>query len=132
MKVKEPKFRCGTKKAIDELVAKYSYPYVDWMQDWPYEIADPKEIENYFQHYDEQSDDDKTFSLMEMLIQALTYIENDIDFNKNWILLKERITKDFEIHKYTVFYWSCFGENLADCWKTTPNMRQLWNEIKQV
>lgn len=132
MKVEEPKFRCGTKKAIDELVAQYNYPYAEWMQDWPYEIAEPNEIENYFRHYEEQIDEDKKFSLMEMLIQALTDIENETDFNKYWKILREKIIEDFKIHEYTVFYWSCFGENLSDCWKITPSMRELWNEIKRI
>ncbi len=129
MTVKEPKYRCGTKKAIDELVAKYNYPYANWMQDWPYEIADHKEIENYFLHYDEQTDDDKKISLMEMLIQSLTDVENETDFNKKWIRLKKLILKDFKIHEYTVFYWSCFDLNLNNCWKITPNIRELWKEI---
>ncbi len=130
MKIEEPKFRCGNGKAIKELVATYAYPYADWMQDWPYEIADSKEIENYFQHYDEQTEADKKFSLMEMLIQALTDIEDKNDFDKNWKRLKSRIIKDFVVHEYTLFYWSCFGENLSDCWKVTPYMRELWKELK--
>ncbi|WP_147239356.1 hypothetical protein [Tenacibaculum sp. E3R01] len=130
MKIEESKFRCGNGKAIKELVAKYAYLYSDWMQDWPYDIAESKEIENYFQHYDEQIDEDKKFSLMEMLIQALTDIEDKNDFDKNWKRLKSRIIKDFEIHEYTILYWSCFGENLSDCWKVTPYIRELWKEIK--
>ena len=130
MNRKEPKYRCSTKKAIDELVAKYGYPYADWMQDWPYEIANPDEIENYFQHYDEQTDEDKKFSLMLMLIQALTEIEDEATFHENWNLLKERILKDFKIHEYTVFYWCCFDVNLSDCWKVTPKMRNLWRTLK--
>jgi hypothetical protein len=132
MKVREPKFRCGTKKAINELVAQYDYPHSDWMQDWPYEIADPNKIENYFRHYDEQTDEDKKFSLMEMLIQALTDIENENEFNENWILLKERIISNFKIHEYTIFYWSCFGKNLSDCWEITPKMRELWKEKHKI
>ena len=48
MKVKEPKFKCGTKKAIDELVAKYNYPYADWMQDWPYKLQTTKKSKTTF------------------------------------------------------------------------------------
>lgn len=128
--MKEPKSRYGTKKAIDELIAQYGYPYKEWMQDWPIEIADFNEIENYFRHYDKQVDEDKKFILMEMLIQALTDIENEGDFNKYWNLLKTRIIKDFKIHEYTIFYWCCFEEKLSLCWKVTPNMRELWKEIK--
>ncbi len=131
MKIEEPKFRCGKEKAIKELVAEYDYSHADWMQDWPYEIAESIEIENYFRHYDEQTDEDKKFSLMEMLIQSLTDIEDQNDFDKNWSRLRPKIIEDFEIHEYTIFYWSCFGEKLSDCWKVTPNMRELWIDIKE-
>lgn len=131
MKIKEPKFRCGTKKAIDELVLKYKYPYADWMQDWPYEIADPKRIDEYFTHYFEQTDEDKKFSLMEILIQAITDIENESKFEKYWSKLKKILFQDFDIHEYTVYYWSCIGEDLKDCWKITPSMRIFWFEIKK-
>ena len=67
---------------------------------------------------------------MEMLIQALTDIENQNDFDENWKRLKPRIIKDFIIHEYTIFYWSCFGKNLFDCWKVSPYMRELWKVIK--
>lgn len=130
MRPNEPTFRCGTKKAIDELVAQYNYPYADWMQDWPYEIADSKEIKNYFLHYEEQTDEDKKFILMEMLIQALTHIENKREFDENWLRLKPIIIKDFKIHEYTIFYWSCFGEHLSNCWNVTPFMRGLWKEVE--
>ena len=64
MKIKAPKFRCGTQNATHELVVIYNYPYADWMQDWPYEIADPEKIEPYFKHYDEQTDEDKKFIII--------------------------------------------------------------------
>lgn len=67
---------------------------------------------------------------MEMLIQALTEIEDEANFYKNWNLVNERILKDFKIHEYTVFYWSCFDVNLSDCWKITPKMRNLWRTLK--
>lgn len=128
--MEEPKFRCGTKKAIEELVATYKYPYESWMQDWPYEIADSKEIKNYFEHYALQTDEDKKFSLMEMLIQSLEDIEDDKDFEKYWLQLKKLITQDFKIHEYTIFYWSSFGKKLSNCWNITPKMREIWKELK--
>ena len=129
-KNQKPERRFGTKKAIEELVAQYGYEYEGWMQDWPLEIADFREIENYFLHYDEQTDDDKKFSLMEMLIFALTDIENDADFNKYWELLRGRLIKDFEIHVFTVFNCCCFEQELSESWNVAPNMRLLWNEFK--
>ncbi len=128
--MKEPKFRFVPKLVIEELVSKYNFEYSDWMQDWPYEIANSKEINHYFKYYEDEINEDKKFGLMQMLIQALNDIEDDNDFNRKWILLNEKIIKDFKIHEYTIYYWSCFGLNLIDCWKITPNMRELWDQVK--
>ena len=130
MKKDEPKIRFPAKKAIEALIAQYGYPYEDGMQDWPYEIVESTRIQIYFQHYDEQTDEDRKFILMEMIAQALTEIQNENDFLKNWNLLEKRIKQNFKNHEYTVFYWSCFGENISDCWKISPYMRKLWKEIK--
>jgi len=127
MKQLEPKFRCGTKKAIEELVEEYHYPYDEFMQDWPYEIADPKQINNYFKHYDAQINEDKKFLLMEMLIQAIDESDN---LEMYWEPLKQRIKNDFELHEYTIFYWCCFENDISHCWAITPKMRQVWNETK--
>ena len=101
------------------------------MQEWPFELIESKDIDKYFQHYSEQINDDKKFILMKFLIQALTDIKNESVFIEKWNLLKPRIIKDFEVHEYTIFYWSCFGEKLSDCWKITPYIRELWYEIKK-
>ena len=67
---------------------------------------------------------------MELLIQATNDQPKILNFDKYWLELRSRIINDFEIHKYTVHYWSSFeNENLELCWTVTPYMRELW--IKQ-
>lgn len=131
-KLMEPTFRSGTRKAISELAEELSLRYDLTMQDWSYEVANPNDIDKYIYHYVLTTDDDKKFVLMEMLIQATeNQIEKD-SFYRYWDIVKNILHKDFTIHEYTVYYWSCFDkQNLNDCWTITENMRELWYGILQ-
>lgn len=46
----EPAFRCGTRKAMDELSEKLNIPLDSSMQDWWYTEGNPTDIENYIAH----------------------------------------------------------------------------------
>ena len=130
MKIQAPEFRCGTKVAMESLARELNLPYYDRMQDWPYEVAESMGIEKYLNHYDGLTDEDQKFVLMEMIIQATTDQPTAKLFHKYWVETKKRLIKDFDIHQYTVYYWSCFdNERLEDCWTITPNMRQLWTVL---
>ncbi len=130
--MREPKFRCGTAKAIEELSIKFNYPNHVGMQDWAYEVAKSEDIEKYFSHYKEVIDEDKKFVLMEMLIQAIDDIQNQKIFDNHWRHLKSIIIEDFYIHEYTIYYWCCWDCKLSDCWEITSHIRKLWKEIKNV
>lgn len=125
----KPTFRCGTRKAIDELAKELKMVKEDWMQDWPYEVANHSDIEKYTDHYKNLTDEDKKFVLMEAIIQATEGQTTNKLFTKYSSTIKPIIIKDFIIHEYTIHYWSCFdNENIDDCWRITPFMRQVWNE----
>lgn len=127
----EPAFRCGTKKAIDELARELNLPNDKWMQDWPYEVVISSDIEKYINHYNTLTDDDKKFVLMEGIIQSIEDQSTDALFNRYWNIVRPLLKADFKIHEYTIYYWSCFdNENIDDCWNITPLMRQLWIEQK--
>ena len=69
---------------------------------------------------------------MEGIIQATEDQPIDELFNKYWNTIKPILEVDFKIHEYTIYYWSCFdNENIEDCWRITPLIRQLWNEQVQ-
>ncbi len=126
MDTKEPEFRCGTGIAKDSLVKKFNLPYESWMQDYPYEVADPEQVDFYLQCYAELTDDDEKFVMMRFLIQA---IDGHVgwDFYHYWKKLKEILIKDFLIHEYTVYYWCCFDKHeLEECFNIAPFMRELW------
>ena len=125
----EPTFRCGTRKAIDELAEELNLPNEKWMQDWPIEVMVPSDIEKYIQHYEKLTDEDKKFVLMEGILDVTEYQPTEDLFVKNWNRVRKFLEKNFTIHEYTIYYWACFDiENIEDCWKITPLMRQLWSD----
>jgi hypothetical protein len=125
----EPNFRCGTRKAIDELAEELNLPNEMWMQDWPYEVVIPDDIEKYIDHYLKLTDDDKKFVLMEGIIQATEDQETEVQFLKYWNRINSLLENDFCIHEYSVYYWSCFdNENIEDCLRISDYMRQFWFE----
>ena len=123
----KPEFRCGTKKAIDELAEELNLPNHPTMQDWSYTAGHPNDIDKYIAHYNLTTDEDKKFVLMELIIQATEDQIEKTNFNKYWDKVKNILQKNFTIHEYTIFYWSCFDtQNVNDCWTITENMRELW------
>jgi hypothetical protein len=125
--LKEPKFRCGTKEAIEQLAIELDLPYESWMQDWPYEVVNSEHFDKYLSHYLKTVDEDKKFVLMEMLIQAVNDQIDDKDFTRTWIKLEPLLTKDFKIHEYTVYYWACLDNvDISDTCTITSKMRDVW------
>lgn len=126
-KITEPKFRCGTKKAIDKLVKELNMPHDEWMQDWPYEIADPNETDKYINYYQTINDEDEKFTLMLAIIQATEEQYNQELLLKYWNIIQPILNEDFHIHEYTIYNWCCFdNEDIEDCWNCTPLMRSLF------
>lgn len=125
----KPAFRCGTRKAMDELAEELNLPLEEWMQDWPYEVTDPADLDKYLDHYQTFSDEDKQFVLMEAIIQATEDQESIESFEISWNKIKPFLEKDFAIHAYTIHYWACFdNDNLEDAFRIAGNMRKLWTE----
>lgn len=125
----EPKFRLGTKEAIESLASELNLPYEQYMQDWAYEVANPDDIERYIKHYSSKLDKDKKFVLMEIIIQALNDQKSDKHLFQYWNIVKPIIIRDFKVHEYTVYYWSCLESNeYDDFWNITPLMREIWRQ----
>ncbi len=126
-------FRCGTRKALIELSKELNIPFDSSMQDWSYTEGNSDDIEKYISHYSLTNDDDKKFVLMELIIQATHEQIDDDLFAKYWIIVKEILEKDFAIHEYTIYYWSCFdNDNLDGCWKISLLMRKIWGDCRKL
>lgn len=125
MEIKEPKFRCGN---WQELANLFNYKIGKHDQDWTYTIVEPQKIDDYIQAYDTSITNENTkFSLMEMIIQSLTEQVNEEIMNLKWKKVKEILDRDFDLHKYTVYYWCCWDNgDVDDCWEITALMREFW------
>jgi len=125
----EPKYRVATRQAIDELAKELDLPNEPWMQDWPVEVVDPRDIDKYIAHYKVTLDDDKRYLLMEAIIQATNGQEQVSDFLKYWDTIKDLLRENFVTHEYSIYEWSCFEEtDIKYCWTITPYLRQLWSD----
>lgn len=123
----KPTFRCGTRKAIDELSEELNIPHNSSMQDWSYTEGNPDDIEKYISHYYLTTDDDKKFVLMEIIIQATEDQNTEELFIKYCETIKPILEANFKLHEFTIHYWACFdNENIDDCWRIATLMRQLW------
>lgn len=127
----ESTFRCGTRKAIEELSEELNIPQNSSMQDWSYTEGNPENIEKYISHYSLIKDDDKRFILMEFIIQATEDQNTEELFLKYCEIIEPILEIEFKLHEYTIHYWACFdNENLKDCWKIAPLMRRIWIDNK--
>lgn len=130
MEIKEPEFRCGGN--WQELANLFGYEIGQNDQDWTYTIVESERIDEYIQAYDTKiTNDDTKFSLMEMIIQSLTEQENEKLMNEKWKQIEFILNHDFELHKYTIYYWCCWeNDDINDCWEVTPLMREFWMNKK--
>jgi hypothetical protein len=125
--MKEPRFRCPTAKAINELSLELQLP--GNMEDWEWIVGKPEDVEKYFAHYYTLTDDNKKFTLMDLIISKLQIRLMRILLSFG--ILKPLLKTNFAIHEYSIFYWCSFEtEDINDCWKITPFVRQFWQELK--
>jgi hypothetical protein len=126
----EPKFRCTSAKSIAKLAQILNVPNNSQMQDWEWEIADHKRLNEYIHLYGRRhmTDDDR-IALMETIIQSVDDLYSKNGFlPRQWNRVKNLIIQNSEIHRYTVFYWSNLSEFLP-CyysWSISKQMSSLY------
>ena len=131
MKRTPPEPRYDTAEARQSIAKKLNLPYRDTMQNWPWEVAQPGDIEVYIHQYDSTTDEDELFVLMEMILQATTEQISPEKFEKSWTEVELRLKKNFLVHQSSVYYWCCWDlEDIQDCFQITPSIRELWNKEK--
>ncbi|MCL9806304.1 hypothetical protein NAT51_12270 [Flavobacterium amniphilum] len=131
--MKELDFRCSTIESIEQLSKELHLIFdPDDLQDWEYRVGNPKEIERYISHYKTLDNDDKKFSLMEIIIQAATDQHTSAEVGKYWTIIEPILKQNSAVHDYSIFYWCCFDNpDVNDCWDITPYMRDLWKKMNQ-
>jgi hypothetical protein len=120
--MKQPQSRYSTRKACLEISSELDLPYDEFAQDWPWEVADPDDIEKYIAHYSTLKDEDKKFVLMEAILQACDELEPN-DLEKYWPIVRDLLLSNFSIHESSIFYWSCFENDLDNSFEISSNMR---------
>jgi hypothetical protein len=97
------------------------------MQDWEWEVADPKRINEFLSAY--ESDlvtDDERFVLMETLIQSFEESGRSLPDDLRWCQVLELLDKNIALHIYSVWYWSDLeNDNADDAWRVTPFLRKV-------
>ena len=126
----EPPFRFSTKKALDELAIELNLrekiPHWDSMAGLSYTPGNPADIQAYLVHYAQLKDDDKKFTLMEMILDAIAQQSNERDFMKYWRKVEPILIKDYVIHEFTIHYWKDMTKgNFERSEMMTPLVRDL-------
>ena len=130
MKDNQPAIKLWSQQAMQEVAADLGIDFDPEMQDWPFEIASDSDIQLYVDLYDAQTDAEKKFVIMDMIIEANTNQISRQLLQDNWIETKMRLMNNYSLHEYQIYHWCAFDElRLADAWDISPMMRMLWAEL---
>lgn len=126
----ELEFRCPTKAAIDSLAKLFNLPNTPEMQDWPWEVADYKRVNEFVAEFRKNSlPDDEQFTLLEIILQSFEESDTDLYTNELWLEVLSLIEKNFNLHAYSVWYWAGFQNDSKDEeWNVTPFMRRIYEK----
>jgi hypothetical protein len=94
------------------------------MQDWEWEVADPKRIDEFLRAYEggELSDDER-FTLMETILQSFEDLSRTLEADKRWLQVLALLEANIQLHIYTVWYWADLENDTT--WKVAPFLRQI-------
>lgn len=130
----KPPYRFSTKKALTELEIelnlKEKNPNWESMAGKSYTPGNPNDIKEYLDYYDQLNDDDKKFTLMEMILDSLADQPNESAFFKYWQKAKAILIEDYLIHEFTIHYWKDMTEeNFVRSEIMSPEIRNLITQI---
>ncbi|MCT4583096.1 MAG: hypothetical protein N4A35_16920 [Flavobacteriales bacterium] len=129
----EPPFRCATKEALNELEIelnlKEKNPYWESMVGKSYTPGNPNDIEEYLDYYLQLKNDDKKFTLMEMILDSLADQPTESDFLTFWQKAKPILIRDYLIHEFTIHYWIQMTEEFERSYIMTALIQNLIAEM---
>jgi len=129
-------FRCSTKKALNELEnelnLKEKNPNWESMAGKSYTPGNPNDIQEYLDYYKKMKDDDKNFTLMEMIMDSLASQNNEDAFLKFWKITKPKLMEDYSIHEFAIHYWKQMTVEFEMSNIMTPLIQELINEMKPI
>lgn len=96
------------------------------MQDWEWEVADPKRFEEFLAAYTTELPADQRVALMEILVQCVEDSDSESQFALHWDKIEPLLAGSRGLHARTIEYWSCLGaEHPEEMFRVTKLMRQI-------
>lgn len=124
--MKEPPERYWTREAIDLVASRLDLQNEPWMQDWAYQVAETKDLNQYLALFEEmRGHDDERFVLADMIIQAFEGLGEDLQTDARWNSFVGEISSNIALHGHQIWYWSAFDTPLNDAWNVSSAMRRL-------
>lgn len=99
------------------------------MAGYSYTPGNPNDIQEYLDYYEQLKDDDKRFTLMEMILDSLAEQQTEDDFLKFWHKTKPILIRDYSIHEFTIHYWKQMTEEFERSNIMTPRIKELISEM---
>ena len=125
-----PAERYWTNKSIEKLANMFALPNYDYMQDWPYQVADPNRTEEFFNALKYfKTEQDTQFTLMDLVLQSLEKSKIELSDSKLAYAIQRYLKRNYAIHAYQVWYWAAFDTDLTDAWRISPFLREIWNDM---
>ncbi|MEM9542606.1 MAG: hypothetical protein AAGA60_24325 [Cyanobacteria bacterium P01_E01_bin.42] len=136
MNIPKHLWRYPTGEAIDSLAIRFNLRNTGHMQDWEYEVADAKRIDEFVAAYEnEPLSEDEKFTLMEIIIQSFEDLSafEKLDNNPLWMKILQAVECNINLHIHTVWYWAD-PENESDendLWVVTPFFRKILAKYRE-
>ena len=99
----------------------------NFTQDWEYEVANAEQLQNYIEYYQkEKLNVNEKVTLMRIILEAYNdFVALNAKDCRYRDMITELIECDYSIHKETIKYWSCEGEELENCFIITAFVRSI-------
>lgn len=124
--LEKPPERYWTREAIDVVAMKFDLQNEPSIQDWAYEVADVKHLDQYLSFFAEMRGyDGVRYVLADMIIQAFDDIGSNLAEDSRWDAFLNELIDNAELHAHQLWYWSAFGVSLEKAWSVSPYMRLL-------
>jgi len=118
-----------TPEARQWVAQQLGLPYHDSMQDWPWEVATPDGLEDYFQLYPRAADAERVV-IMEMILDAATWQPTPEKLDQAWVRIEALLDQNADLHASTAEYWCIWHYNEQDLYEhgfsISPYMRAWW------
>jgi hypothetical protein len=123
----EPPQRYPTAAAINSLANRFGFPNFPDMQDWSWEVADARRLDEFISAYSGGVlNDDERFVLMEIILQSFEELPNPLDLDPRWRSVLAALDQNIALHRCTVWYWAQLDSNDAEeQFRVTLDMRAV-------